>query len=112
MHGYRYRFLVATVIDVRSRFYQRVLRAPEASAVRRMCCRAATDHHGHLAKVKVELLAPTYCHKIYPPLKLRVFVGDITALVMGRNKEVAKMAKKVMKRLREEVEKKQPQIVS
>ena len=29
------------------------------------------------------------------PLKLRVFVDDITALVMGRNKEVAEMAKKV-----------------
>ena len=27
----------------------RVLRAPE-SAVRRMCCGAATDHHGHLAR--------------------------------------------------------------
>ena len=43
---------------------------------------------------------------IYPPLKLRVFVDDFTALVMGKNKEVAEMAKKVMKRLREEVEKK------
>ena len=31
--------------------------------------------------------------KIYPSLKLRVFVYDITALVKGRNKEVAEMAK-------------------
>ena len=44
--------------------------------------------------------------KFYPPLKLRVFVDDITALLMVKNEEVAEMAKKVMKRLREEVEKK------
>ena len=36
----------------------------------------------------------------------RVFVDDFTALVMGKNKEVAEMAKKVMQRQREEVEKK------
>ena len=35
--------------------------------------------------------------KIYPPLKLRVYADDITALLMGRNKEVAQMAKKVMR---------------
>ena len=39
-------------------------------------------------------------------LKLRVFVDDITALVKGRNKDVAEMVKKVMKKLKEEVEKK------
>ena len=44
--------------------------------------------------------------KFYPPLKLRVFVDDITALVKGRNKEGGEMAKKVMKKLKEEVEKK------
>ena len=87
----------------------RVLRAPEASAVRRMCGGAATDHHGLLARVKVELLALSYCAascvitKFYPPLKLRVFVDDITALLLGSNKKVAEMAKKVMKRQREEV---------
>ena len=43
---------------------------------------------------------------IYPSLKLRVFVDDITALVKGKNKEVTEMAKKVMKKLKEEVEKK------
>ena len=32
--------------------------------------------------------------KIYPSLKLRFFVGDITALVKGRNEDVAEMAKK------------------
>ena len=46
--------------------------------------------------------------KIYPPLKLRVFVDDITASVTGRNEEAAEMAKKVMKELKEE----RPQIVS
>ena len=44
--------------------------------------------------------------KINPPLKLRVFVDNITALVKGRDKEGAEMAKKVMKKLKEEVEKK------
>ena len=42
---------------------------------------------------------------IYLLLKLRVFVNDITALLMVKNKSVTEMAKKVMKRLREEVEK-------
>ena len=42
--------------------------------------------------------------KNYPPLKLRVFVDDIAALLMVKNEEVAEMAKKVMKRLREEIE--------
>ena len=49
--------------------------------------------------------------KIYPSLKLRVFVDDITALLMGKDKW-HKWQKKVMKRPREEVEKKGPQIVS
>ena len=50
--------------------------------------------------------------KIYPPLKLRVFVDGITALLMekdklmGVNREVAEAAKKVMKRPREEAEEK------
>ena len=44
--------------------------------------------------------------KNYPPLKLRVFVDDITALPKGKHREVAEMAKKVMKKLKEEVEKK------
>ena len=44
--------------------------------------------------------------KIYPLLKLRVVVDDITALLMEKNKEVAEMAKKVMKKLKEDVEKK------
>ena len=41
--------------------------------------------------------------KIYPPLMLRVFVDDITALLKGRIKEVAEMAKKVIRKLKEEV---------
>ena len=36
--------------------------------------------------------------KNYPPLELRVFVDDITALLMGKNKLVAEMGKKVTKR--------------
>ena len=44
--------------------------------------------------------------KNYPPLKLRVFVDDITALPKGKHREVAEKAKKVMKKLKEEVEKK------
>ena len=38
-----------------------ILRAPEACAVSRMCGGAAPDHHGHLARVEVELLASTDC---------------------------------------------------
>ena len=84
----------------------RVLRASEASAVRRMCGGAAPDHHGHHARVQVELLASAYCaarrtegsNKHLPPLKLRVFVDDITALLMVKNKVVAEMAKQVMKK--------------
>ena len=36
--------------------------------------------------------------RIYPPLKMRVFMDDITALVKERNKEVAEMAKSDEKR--------------
>ena len=40
----------------------RVLRAPVASTVRKMCGGAATDHHGHLARVQVVLLVfALYC---------------------------------------------------
>ena len=44
--------------------------------------------------------------KFYPPLKLRVLVECITALVKGRNKESGEMANREMKKLKEEVEKK------
>ena len=48
-----------------------------------MCGGAAPDHHCHLARVKVELLASTFvlldalreASKFYPPLKLRFFCG-------------------------------------
>ena len=43
--------------------------------------------------------------KCYPPLKLRVFVDDIKGPLMEKNKEVAEMTKKVMKRLREDEKK-------
>ena len=45
--------------------------------------------------------------KNYPPLKLRVFADDITAFLIGSNKEVAEMAKKVMNKLKKEVERKE-----
>ena len=51
--------------------------------------------------------------KTYPPPKLRVFVDDITALLMEKNKAVVEMAKKVMKKfLKEKVERKGLKIVS
>ena len=43
--------------------------------------------------------------KIYHPLKLRIFVDDITALFKGENREIAEMAKKVMKKLKDVEEK-------
>ena len=67
-----------------------VLRAPEASAVRRMCGGASPDHHGHLARVKMVLLASTCC----------------VAGRSGKNKEVAEMAKKVTKKLKRNLGKK------
>ena len=81
----------------------RVLQAPEASAVR--------NHHGILPGSKWSCLllrivlqdALSEVMNIYPPLKLMVFVDDITALVKGCNKEVAEMAKKVMKKLQKMV---------
>ena len=44
--------------------------------------------------------------EIYPPLKLRVFVDDITAFVNGGNKELVEMAEKVLAKLVKEVEEK------
>ena len=44
--------------------------------------------------------------KIYPLLKLRVFVDDITALLTEKHKEVAEMAKKAMKKFKKEKEQK------
>ena len=38
----------------------------------------------------------------YPPLKLRVFVDDITAFMNGRKKELVEMAEKVLKKLKVE----------
>ena len=39
----------------------RLFRPPEEGTVRRMCGGAATDHHGHPARVQVELLAVAHC---------------------------------------------------
>ena len=46
------------------------------------------------------------CKKFPRPLKLRIFVDGNTALLKGRNKEVAQMAKKVMRKLERKVEEK------
>ena len=43
---------------------------------------------------------------IYPRLKLRVFVDDVTALLRWKTKVVAEMAKKMMKKWKDEVERK------
>ena len=60
----------------------RLFQAPEASIVRRMRGGAASDHFGHLARVQVELFAS------------------------ANNRDTAEMAKKVMKKLKDKVEKK------
>ena len=39
----------------------RVLRAPEASTVRKMCGGAAPDYRSNIARVELELLASTCC---------------------------------------------------
>ena len=69
----------------------RVLRAPEASAVRRMCGGAAPDHHGILPGSEWSCLllrivlqdALSEVTKFFTPLKSRVFVDDITAHLKG-----------------------------
>ena len=44
--------------------------------------------------------------KNLPPLKLSVFVDDITAFMNGRNKELLEMAGKVLEKLKSELEEK------
>ena len=44
--------------------------------------------------------------KFYPLPRLKVFVNDITALLKGRNEELAEMAEKVLEKLRDKVEEK------
>ena len=48
----------------------------------------------------------------YRPLKMRVFVDDITALVKGRNKEVAEMTEKDDERAEGGSGEERPQVVS
>ena len=54
----------------------------------------------------MKLLASRELPNTYLPLKLRVFVDIITALMVEKNSEVAEMAKKVMRKLKEVVERK------
>ena len=46
--------------------------------------------------------APREVTKIFPPLKLRVFVDDVSALLMEKNREAAEVTKKVMKKLKKQ----------
>ena len=79
-----------------------------------MCGGAAPDHHGHLARVGVELLAFTNCaagctersYKNPCASEIEGSVDDVAALLKRNKKEVAVMSKKVTKKLKEEVEKK------
>ena len=54
-----------------------------------MCGGAALDHHVFFLQDALSEVT-----QMYPPLKLRVFVNDITALLMRKNTEVAEMARK------------------
>ena len=70
----------------------------------------APDHHGLpgsqclLFMVLQDALSEVA--KFFFALKLRVSVVDITAFLMVKNREVAEMGKLVMKKHKEEVEKK------
>ena len=89
----------------------RILRAPEASAVRRMCGGALPDH---FARVKVELLASAHCvagcaESEATKFTLRwswEYLWTTSQRSWWENKEVAEMAKKVTKKLKEKVERK------
>ena len=78
-----------------------LFRAQEASAVRRMRGGAAPEHHGHLARVQVELFAFTHCsagcversHKNLPVFQAEGFCG----LHYGHGS----WKKKVMKKLKD-----------
>ena len=78
--------------------------------------------HGHLARVKVELPAFAYCtsrcaergHTNYSSVEVEGICGchHSTPKRKKKNREVAEMAKKVLKKLKEEIEKKGLKIVS
>ena len=76
-------------------------------------CGAAPKHHGHSPLVAMELLASSHCVqpdalsevvKVYLPMKLKVFVDDITACLQGRNEELPETAEKVFQTMSMEVE--------
>ena len=91
-----------------------VLRASAAWSVRRMCGWVAPDYHGHSHRSKwgcslLRILlqdALSEVVKIYPLLKLKVFVDDITTLFKGRDKELTELADKVLEKLKKKVEEK------
>ena len=96
-------------------FAVRVLLAPATCTVRRMCggepltTTTAIMPRSKWSRLLLRIAlqdALSEVTKNYPPLKLRVFVDDITALLKRKNKVVAEMAKKLMKILKEEVERK------
>ena len=105
---------VALVLDL-AKAFERVslLDAPEllqedpASAVRVFRVNSSKSRYGP-SRVKWSYLllrivlqdALIEVTKICPPLKLRVFLDDITVLLMEKNKVMVEMAKKVMKKLK------------
>ena len=48
--------------------------------------------------------------KVYPPLKRKVFVDDITAFMEGKNKELPGFVKNVLQSIKREVEEKGPKL--
>ena len=75
---------------------------------------ATSDPHSCSSWVEVEL--PTFRRvlqdalsevmKVYPPLKLKVFVADIAAFMEQRNKELPGIAENLLKSIRREIEEK------
>ena len=72
----------------------RVFSAPAKGDLSAVRGRSAADHHGNSSWVRMELFAPSHCAqdvlsevlRVYPLLKLKVFVDDIKLHVWYKNK--------------------------
>ena len=64
----------------------------------------APDDHGHSTKVEVELLeeALREAPKVYPSMKMKIFVDDIKMYLLGQNTELPKIIEEVPTKLKEE----------
>ena len=90
----------------------RLFRTPVEGAARNMCGGATPDITAILFESKRRCLllrivlqdALNEVTNIFPPLKMRVIVDDITTFMNGRNKELVEMAEKVVKKLKRERE--------